>query len=247
MDLLLCWGLRIDILGLMNLTDEKYSRLLPIYGDDKVKRFFESKVAVLGLGGVGSYCASALARAGVGSLVLVDFDKVEQSNINRQLFAVESSVGRAKVEVAAEYIKDINPDIELDCVCEKIAETNISEICADVDYIVDAIDDVPAKIAIAKFSQDCCVSLISCMGTAQRLDATQFKFANIYDTSVCPLCKTVRKLAREKDIKKLEVLYSTEPAVKAPADSPYSGMLGSTSYVPPIAGMMLAGKVLCEL
>ncbi|MDO5426800.1 MAG: tRNA threonylcarbamoyladenosine dehydratase [Coriobacteriia bacterium] len=222
----------------MSSNDEKYSRLEAIYSEKQLKKFKNSHIAVIGLGGVGSFCASALARSGVGTLTIIDFDKIEASNINRQLFATESTIGELKTDAAQNYLREVNSALKIIAISEKINSTNLSQI-KSVDYIVDAIDDVPAKIEIAKFAQENSVRLISCMGTAMRKDATLLRFDDIYKTSVCPLCKNVRKLAKENEIEKLEVLYSTEPAIKS-----QNGELGSTSYLPPIAGLMLAGKVL---
>lgn len=223
----------------MNNEEKKYSRLGAIYNQDRLNQFKNSHVAVVGLGGVGSYCVSALTRSGIGALTIVDYDKIEASNINRQLFATEKTIGKIKTDVAENYLKEIHSSVSIQKVTEKVNQDNISKFLNNVDYIVDAVDDVPAKIEIAKFSQEHSIPLISCMGTAMRKDATALRFADIYETSVCPLCKSVRKLAKEEGIKKLEVLYSTEPAIKS-----LTGELGSTSYLPPIAGLMLAGKVI---
>ena len=222
----------------MNNIDEKYSRLEAIYSPEHLDKIENSHIAVIGLGGVGSFCASALARSGVGTLTIIDFDKIEASNINRQLFATESTIGELKTDAAQNYLHEINSSLKIIAISEKINSSNLSKI-KSVDYIVDAIDDVPAKIEIAKFALENSIPLVSCMGTAMRKDATLLRFDDIYKTSVCPLCKNVRKLAKEKRIEKLEVLYSTESAIKS-----QNGELGSTSYLPPIAGLMLAGKVL---
>lgn len=223
----------------MIADEEKYLRLKAIYNEAQLKKFAKSHIAVVGLGGVGSYCVASLARSGVGKLTIIDFDKIEASNINRQLFATEKTINEYKTDAAKNYLLDINPQLKINTFTEKINTNNIKKLLSDVDYIIDAIDDVTAKIAIAKFSQENSTPLISCMGTAMRKDATQLRFADIYQTSVCPLCKRVRKLAKENDIKHLEVLYSTEPAIKS-----LNGELGSTSFLPPIAGLMIAGKVL---
>lgn len=217
----------------------RYSRLEAIYSSKQLDKFKNSHVTVIGLGGVGSYCTAALVRSAIGNIRIVDFDKIESSNINRQLFATEKSIGEFKTDVAENYLKEINSAVNIYKFNEKINQDNISKITKDVNYVVDAIDDVQAKIEIAKFCEENSIPLISCMGTAMRKDATALRFGDIYETSVCPLCKSVRKLAKENGIKHLEVLYSTEPAIKS-----LTGELGSTSYLPPIAGMMLAGKVL---
>ena len=226
----------------MDLSSDKFSRLLAIYDFSQMEKLKDAKVAVVGLGGVGSYCSLALARSCVGTLKIVDFDTVDVSNINRQLFANDKTVGKFKADVAENMIFDVNPDIKVVKVKESLTSENASKILSDVDYIVDAIDDVPGKIEIAKFAQENDILLVSCMGTALRTDPFKFQFADIYKTSVCPLCRKVRKLAKENRIKKLNVLYSKEPAVKS-----LNGKLGSTSFVPPIAGFMLASKVIEDL
>ena len=226
----------------MDLSSDKFSRLLAIYDLSQMEKLKNAKVAVVGLGGVGSYCALALARSCVGTLKIIDFDTVSISNINRQLFANDKTVGMYKADVAEKMIFDVNPDIKVIKVKESLTSENASKILSDFDYIVDAIDDVPGKIEIAKYAQENSVSLVSCMGTALRTDPFKFQFADIYKTSVCPLCRKVRKLAKENRIKKLRVLYSKEPAVKS-----LNGKLGSTSFIPPIAGFMLASKVIEDL
>ena len=218
---------------------DKYSRLIAIYGEEKLKRLNNSNVAVIGLGGVGSYCVAALTRSGIEKLTICDFDVIEESNINRQLFATEETISRKKTEVASDYLKKINSKVEIKAFAEKLNETNASEILNNVDCIVDAIDDVNAKITIAKFAEDTDIPIVSCMGTAMKTDPSRLKFGDIYKTDTCPLCKNVRKLAKEAGINKLEVLYSDEPSLKS-----QNGQMGSTSYLPPIAGLMLAGKVI---
>lgn len=218
---------------------DKYSILIAIYGEEKLKRLKNSNVAVIGLGGVGSYCVAALTRSGIGTLTICDFDVIEESNINRQLFATEETISRKKTEVASDYLNKINSKAEIKAFAEKLDDTNASEILNNADYIVDAIDDVNAKITIAKYAEDKDIPIVSCMGTAMKTDPSKLKYADIYKTDTCPLCKNVRKLAKEAGIKKLEVLYSDEPSLKS-----QNGQMGSTSYLPPIAGLMLAGKVI---
>lgn len=219
-----------------------FDRLISLYGTDKILKLQNSSIAVIGLGGVGSFCSTALARSAIGQLVLIDYDKIESSNINRQEFANTLTIGTAKVDVAEKYIRNINPDIKLKTFCIKVTEENIPYKLNKVNYIIDAIDDIPAKIILAKFAEQNNIPIISCMGTAKRKNPFKFQFCDIYKTTMCPLCKSFRKKAREAGIKKLEVLYSTEQAVVT-----YDNKLGSTSYIPPIAGMMLAGKVIENL
>lgn len=226
------------------------SRLKAIIGERGLKKLDSSTVAVSGLGGVGSYAATSLARSGIGHLILVDFDVVEESNINRQEFALQSTIGKKKVDVAASILKDINPDIKLTLFSEKV----IPEMCEEADFIIDAIDDIPAKIEIAKTFDN----LISCMGTAQRIHPEMLEFGDIYSTKVCPLCRAFRKEARKVGIEKLQVVYSTETPInletrfKAETSnnakvSTKSQVLGSTSFVPPVAGFMLASYAVRKL
>lgn len=221
------------------MANEIFTRLISLYGEENFRKLQQAKIAVVGLGGVGSFCATALARSAIGSLILVDFDKIDKSNINRQEFANIKTVGQNKVDAAETFLKNINSQISLIKHCEKISAQNVNTIFQNVDYIIDAIDDVHAKIALAKFAEENNISIISCMGTAKRTDPFQFRFSDIYKTHTCPLCKSFRKKAKIAGIKHLKVLYSTQPAVKTS-----NKQLGSTSYIPPIAGMMLAGEVI---
>lgn len=226
----------------MDFSSDKFSRLQAIYNQQQMQALANSKVAVVGLGGVGSYCTISLARNCVGNLRIVDFDTVDVSNINRQLFASDSTVGMHKAEVAENMIRDINPDIQVEKIIELLNHENVDRLLSDVDYIVDAVDDVAAKIEIAKYAEDHDIHLVSCMGTALRSDPFKFQFADIYKTSVCPLCRKVRKLAKENRIRHIQVLYSREPSIKS-----LNGKLGSTSFIPPIAGFMLASKVIEDI
>lgn len=220
-------------------NQEKYSRLQALYGSQKLNKLFNSKIAVIGLGGVGSYCVAALARSGIKNLLICDCDVIEYSNINRQLFANENTIGKKKIDVAENYLKKIEPEIIIDKYVKKISKDSLPKSLINVDYIIDAIDDVPAKISLAKFSQKNSIPIISCMGTAMKKDASKLKFDDIYNTSVCPLCKSFRKNAKAEGINKLEVLYSTEKTIKT-----LNNELGTTSYLSPIAGLMIAGRVI---
>ncbi|MDO5329199.1 MAG: tRNA threonylcarbamoyladenosine dehydratase [Coriobacteriia bacterium] len=209
-----------------------FSRTIDILGSKSFKKINNSTIVVCGLGGVGSYTATSLARSGVGSLILVDFDKIDKSNINRQEFAYISTIGKYKTDLAREIIKDINPECNVTCITEKITQPTF-----EADFVIDAIDDVPAKIKLAKAYNG---KIISCMGTAQRINPEKLTYADIYETKVCPLCKAFRKEARKADIKSLPVVYSTETAIKGEG-------LGSTSFVPPVAGFMLASYAVRQL
>lgn len=218
---------------------EELSRTASLIGADGVERLKNSTVAVIGLGGVGSFTAEALARAGVGTLVIVDNDRITLSNINRQLYALHSTVGLAKTEVAEQRIHDINPD----CIVQRsevfVSAENIDELgLAHCDYVVDAIDSVFSKLALIKYCHEKDIKLICSMGTGNKLDPSAFRIEDITKTSVCPLARKIRLELRKSGIKHQKVLYSTEvPKVmqKPPA---------SISFVPPVAGLMLAGEVI---
>ncbi|MBQ6585215.1 MAG: tRNA threonylcarbamoyladenosine dehydratase [Coriobacteriales bacterium] len=228
-------------------------------GAEGVELLAQAYVAVLGLGGVGSHCALALARAGVGHLLLVDHDVVQESNLNRQALAFHSTLGCKKVDVAARMIADINPACRVDVRdCFVLPENLVSLFCADdgtplprPDYIVDCIDTVASKLAVALYAQERGLRLVSSMGAGNKFDPLQFRFDDIYDTSVCPLCKVMRKEARARGIEHLEVLYSVEKPVdvasaQGAARSERSN-LGTLSYMPEAMGVLLASRVIRAL
>lgn len=225
-----------------------------LLGSDSMEKLKSSKVIVFGLGGVGSYTAMALARSGVGSLVLVDNDTVSVSNINRQALAFHSTVGRYKTEVMRELLLDINPELKIEVHNTFVLTDNVEALLGDdLDYIVDAIDTVTAKLAIAKLADTKKIPLISCMGTGNKLRPELFKIADISETKVCPLCKVIRKEVKDRGISKLKVLYSEEkPLVPRfePAQEEKGerrSIPGSIAFVPPVAGLMIAGEVIREL
>ena len=189
----------------------EFTRMEMLVGDEGIRKLSSAKIAVFGLGGVGSYVAEALARCGVGCLTLVDHDTVSVTNINRQLYALHSTVGRAKVQVAKERIRDINEDILV-----HIYETFYNEDTADMfdfrmfNYVVDAIDTVSSKLLLIENAKKFQVPIISCMGTGNKLDPFRFEITDISKTSVCPLAKAVRTELRKRGIKKVKVLYSKE-------------------------------------
>lgn len=233
------------------------SRLEAVIGAERVARLTDSCVMVLGLGGVGSNCLEALARGGVGKFILVDCDAVSTSNINRQAVAWTSTVGKRKVDVARSLVLGINPDASVRVYDLFLNTDNVGDFlrrwAGRVDYIVDAVDTVSAKVEAAVTAHELGIPLVSCMGTARKLYPEQFRFADIYETAVDPLCRVVRHELRKREIPALTVLYSEERPAKLPdamgqkatENSPL--ILGSMSYVPPVAGMMLAGYVIRQL
>lgn len=226
-----------------------------------------SRVAVFGLGGVGGYAAEALARSGVGSLDLIDHDCVSLTNINRQIIATTSTVGTPKVEVMAQRIADINPACRVTAhQCFYLPDTADTIDFADFDYVVDAVDTVTAKLLLIQRAHEAGVPIISSMGTANKLDPTALEVADIYDTSICPLAKIIRKECRKRGVEHLKVVYSKEPA-QVPSEQAQeayraealtaqpatpdtfgrSGIPGSTAFVPPAAGLILASEVVKDL
>lgn len=220
-----------------------FSRTERLIGKDALEKLKNSNVIVFGLGGVGSYTVEALARAGVRRITVVDKDCVDITNINRQLYALHSTVGRPKSELAKTRILDINPECKVTAIQKMYLPENEAEFNLDTfDYIIDAIDCVTAKISLAESAQKYNIPIISSMGTGNKLDPTQFKISDIYKTSVCPLCKVMRSQLKKRGIKKLKVLYSEEAPRKDGERTP-----ASISFVPPVAGLIIAGEVIRDI
>ena len=225
------------------MSESIFDRTEKLIGADKVELLKGKTVAVFGLGGVGGYVCEALARAGVGHLVLVDRDEVNITNINRQIIALQSTVGMRKTDAFAARLKDINPDIELTLHdCFFLPENSSIIDFRELDYVADRVDTVTAKIEIIKKSKEAGVPVISCMGTGNKLDPGQFKIADISKTEVCPLAKVMRRELKERGIKKVKVLFSKELPVKNGLRTP-----ASISFVPPVAGLMIAGEIVRDL
>jgi len=219
--------------------DESFARIEALFGKEGLETLAHARIMLCGLGGVGGSCAEALARSGVGSLVLVDCDQVEQSNINRQAIAFSDTIGMRKTQAAQALLERINPKIETILFDERITAKTLPAImnaAGNVDFIIDAIDDVDAKIALALEAQTRHIPHISCMGTARKLFPERLEFCDLYATHNCPLCRAVRSKARKAGIDALTVLYSTESPAQTQGD-----VLGTTSFTPPVAGLMLAG------
>ena len=226
--------------------DSQFSRTEMLLGTDAVKKLADSRVAVFGIGGVGGYAVEALARSGVGTLDLIDNDKVCLSNINRQIIATHSTVGEYKVEVAKARIADINPSATVNTyktfyMPEVANEFDFSKY----DYIIDAIDTVTAKLDLAVRTTDLSIPIISSMGAGNKLDPTAFEVADIYKTSVCPLAKVMRYELRKRGVKKLKVVYSKEPPVTSAKDG--ERVPASCAFVPSVVGLIIAGEVIRDL
>ena len=232
----------------------EFSRTELLIGEEGLKRLANATVMVLGVGGVGSHCIEALARSGVGTLILVDNDKVSRTNINRQSIAYLSTVGDYKTKLMKDRIDDICPRINVFTYETFILPDNLNEIFErEVDYIVDAIDTVTAKLAVAEYAKEHQIPLISCMGTGNKLHPELFEITDISKTSVCPLCKVMRKELKERGIHHLKVLYSKEKPIDTSARSTGEdkgmrrSLPGSISFVPPVAGLLIAGEVIREI
>lgn len=231
--------------------DEKFMRTGLLLGGDGLDKLKHATVAVFGIGGVGGYAAEALARSGVGHLVLTDKDTVSLSNINRQIIALTSTVGRQKTQVMKERIKDINPKAEVEIHnCFFLPETAEEFDFSAYDYVVDAVDTVTAKIELVLQSQKAGTPVISSMGAGNKLDPSAFEAADIYQTSVCPLAKVMRRELKRRGVKHLKVVYSREEAMKPliqMSDESKRVIPGSTAFVPSVAGLILAGEVIKDL
>lgn len=231
--------------------ESRYERTEALLGEDAVLRLRRSRVAIFGIGGVGGYAVEALARAGVGALDLIDSDRVSVSNINRQIIATDSTVGKYKTEAAKGRIRDINPDITVTCHNIFYDEDTSEKIkLSDYDYVIDAIDSVGAKLHLIESCVKAGVKIISSMGTGAKLDPTALKVADISKTSVCPLARAVRTGLRKKGINHLRVVYSTElPRTSGECGEKCDGKRApsSCSFVPSVAGLILAGEVICDI
>ena len=230
---------------------EEHLRTAALIGEDNLYRLLRSRVIVFGLGGVGSYAVEALARAGVGALTLVDGDTVALSNINRQLYALHSTVGMQKTDVAAARVKDIAPDCEVKTVAAFLTpETVDAFFDGPYDFCVDAIDDTKAKTAIAVKCAAEGIPLIAAMGTGRKLQSDGFRIADINQTEYCPLCRVMRRKYKEAGLRKVTVLYSPEPPAPAAFDITEDGGRtppSSISFIPSAAGLRIAEYVVNAL
>lgn len=245
----------------------QFSRTELLFGKEAMEKLAKSRVAVFGIGGVGGYTVEALARSNIGALDLIDDDKVCLTNINRQIFATRKTVGRYKVDVAEERVKEINPDIKVTTYKTFfMPETSGQFDFSQYDYIVDAIDTVTGKIELVVKAKEQNVPIISAMGAGNKLDPTKFEVADIYETSICHLAKVMRKELRQRNIESLKVVYSKEPAITPLEDMSIScrtncicppgtarkctqrrQVPGSNAFVPAVAGLIIAGEVIKDL
>lgn len=235
---------------------DQYSRTALLLGPAAMKKLKNATVAVFGLGGVGGYVAEALARSGIGALELVDHDTISPTNLNRQLFALHSTVGMAKAEAAKNRMLDIDPTIQVTARQEFYGPDTAQNFdFSRYDYVVDAIDTVTGKLALVTAAQAAGVPILSCMGTGNKLDPTQFRITDITKTSVCPLARIMRKECAKRGIRHLKVLFSTEdpipsdPSAVTDEELPQGrrALPGSVAFVPSVAGLMIAGEVIMDI
>lgn len=226
-----------------------------VYGPDKMARLASSHVAVFGIGGVGGYLVEALARSGIGAIDLIDYDRVETSNLNRQIIATHQSLGQYKTDAAASRIQAIAPE----CKVRTFQTFFLPDTCdrfhfEEYDYVADAIDTVTGKLLIIEKARQAGVPVISCMGTGNKIHPSQLELADIYETSICPLARVMRRECRKRGIESLKVVYSREKPV-TPTLSSESGLAsaggksvpGSVAFVPSVAGMIMAGEIINSL
>lgn len=228
--------------------DERFIRTSLVIGEDNIDRLSQSRVAVFGVGGVGGFVCEALARSGVEKLTLIDGDTVAKSNINRQIIALESTVGKHKAEVMKERILDINPNAEIIALNIFLNSETVNTIdFTQFDYIVDAVDDIKAKVLLAKIADDNKIPIIAAMGAGNKTDPTKFEVSDIFKTSVCPLARIMRHELKKAGIKKLKVVYSKETPKNPPYRIEGEKTVGSLAFVPSVMGLIMAGEVIKDI
>ena len=237
--------------------ENQFLRTELLIGKENIEKLHNLKVAIFGIGGVGSFVVEALARAGIENFVLIDNDVVDITNINRQIIATHSTIGKAKVEIAKERILDINPNAKVQAVQMFFSKDSEEILDTSIDYVIDCIDTVSSKIELIVKAKNLQIPIISCMGTGNKLDHSKFEIADIYKTNICPLAKVMRKELKKREIKELKVLYSKEEPIKLQKSNNEKELLknltlkkqvpGSISFVPSVAGLIIAGEVVKDL
>lgn len=237
-----------------NTNDEALSRTRMLLGDEALVKLSQKSVMLFGIGGVGGFALEALVRVGVGEIWLVDYDTVSVSNINRQIIADTTTIGRLKTEVAAERAQRIRPSVKIHSISEFVSVENIPQVIQNagrIDYIIDAIDTVTSKLALIEYAKSANIPIISSMGTGNKLDPTRFKIADISKTTVCPLARVMRRELKARGIHNLDVLYSDEMPRKSVVTLDTAGSKrhapGSVSFVPSVAGLIIAGHVINKM
>ena len=230
------------------MEENQFERTALLLGKASVERLARKRVAVFGVGGVGGFVCEGLVRAGIGAIDIVDKDTVALSNINRQLIALHSTVGKNKVDVLEERLKDINKNLIIKKYkCFFLPETSETFDFREYDYVVDAIDTVTGKIELILKAKEAGVPIISAMGAGNKLDPTAFQVSDIYKTSVCPLARVMRRELKKRGVEKLKVVYSKEEPIKPQFEEGEEVVPGSVSFVPPVVGLIIAGEIVKDL
>ena len=230
------------------MEENQFERTALLLGKASVERLARKRVAVFGVGGVGGFVCEGLVRAGIGAIDIVDKDIVALSNINRQLIALHSTVGKNKVDVLEERLKDINKNLIIKKYkCFFLPETSDTFDFREYDYVVDAIDTVTGKIELILKAKEAGVPIISAMGAGNKLDPTAFQVSDIYKTSVCPLARVMRRELKKRGVEKLKVVYSKEEPIKPQFEEGEEVVPGSVSFVPPALGLIIAGEIVKDL
>lgn len=228
----------------------QFTRTESLIGREGMEKLNKSKVAVFGIGGVGSYASEALVRSGLGNIVLIDYDIIDVSNINRQIHATSKTVGLLKVEVMRDRLLEINPSLNIKIINEPYTDENKNRLLfLDYSYVIDAIDMVSSKVSLIENCKILKIPIISCMGAGNKLNPTMFQIGDIYKTDTCPLAKTMRKELRKRNIKDLKVVWSREKPIKVNLEKEgvRKSIPGSVSFVPSVAGLVLASEVIKDL
>ena len=231
--------------------EELFERTAMLFGEENINKIKNSYIAVFGIGGVGSFTCEALARCGVGKIDLIDKDTVSPTNLNRQLVALHSTIGKYKVDVMQERILDINPDAEINAIKSFFLPENSDDFdFSKYDYVVDAVDTVTAKIELVLCAQKTKTPIISCMGAGNKINPDMFEITDIYKTSVCPLAKVMRRELKKRGIRDVKVVYSEEEAITpiaSPEETGRKQVPGSVAFVPSVVGLIIAGEVVRDL
>lgn len=230
--------------------DSRFSRTELLLGEDGMEILKNSRVAVFGIGGVGSFASEALVRSGLGEIIIVDYDIIDITNINRQIHATSKTVGFSKVEVMKERLLEINPNLNIRAVKDIYKEENKDRLLSsDYDYVIDAIDMISAKINLIENCKRLNIPIISCMGAGNKLNPTLLQVGDIYETNTCPLAKVMRNKLRKRNIQDLKVVWSTEKPIKVnlEKEGARKAVPGSVSFVPSVAGLILASEVVKDL
>lgn len=227
--------------------DEQFQREIMLIGKENLEKLKKSKVIIYGIGGVGSFVCEALARAGIGNLILVDYDKIETTNLNRQIHALHSTIGEQKTEAMKNRILDINPKAKVETYYNKeIKEKEEELINETINYVIDCVDTITTKLKLIETAKRKNIPIISSMGTGNKLDPTKFEITDIYKTTVCPLAKVMRKELKKRNIKNLKVVYSKEEP-KTQIENQEKRTPASISFVPSVAGLIIASEVVKDI